>query len=156
MTAKTISTDDQRKDGEIIAYKMSASEIIFKGSTVLKNAAGFAFTNDGTTNVLAAGDIYLGICVEEIDNSAGADGDLNVRVYRNGTVIYDFFDTLTQANIGDTVYNTEVNDDGAMTVTAGITTEEQVIVWKMVEIISANVGRFQIDQAVDNVVTTVA
>lgn len=156
MTAKTISTDDQRKDGEIVAYKMKAGEVIYKGSTVMKDSSGYAYTNDGTTNVLADGDIFLGICVEEMDNSEGVAGDLNVRVYRNWTVIYDFFDTITQANIGDTVYNTSVNNDGQMTTTAGISTDEEVVVWKIVEFISANVARFQIDGAVDNVVETIS
>lgn len=147
MAAKTAAHDDQRKDGQIVAYKMAASETIYKGSTVVLQG-GYAQTNDGTTNTLDAGDVFAGICVETKAN-AGSAGDENVRVYTDGNVVVDVVDTITQANVGDKVYINNTSDDGAVTITtdAGVDLEVGVIV----EFISANKARIAIRNAIGNV-----
>lgn len=63
---------------------------------------------------LTAGEVFLGVAYEEVDNSGGSDGDKSVRVYTQG----DFDHALsgaTIANVGDAVYAT---DDGTLTFTS--------------------------------------
>lgn len=148
MAAKTTAHDDQRKDGQIVAYKMAASETIYKGSTSVLSS-GYAQTNDWTTNTLANGDVFAGICVETKTN-AGSAGDEYVRVYTDWNVIVDVVDTITQANVGDEVYINNVSDDWAVTITSD-TGNPQVTVGQIVEFISANKARIAIRNYVGNI-----
>lgn len=151
MAARTESFENARKEGVIQAIPMIAAEVIFKGAQVLvASATGLAFTNDGTTNTLANGDIFGGICVETIDNSAGAASDESVRAYRKGSFIMPFSDTLTQANVGDEVYINNVTDDSVVTVTSD-TGQPQITIGKIVEFLSANRAVVAIDNYVDGV-----
>jgi len=95
MSAKTTAHDEQRKDCHIQAYKMAAGVTIFKGSTVMLDSNGFAYSNDGTNKTLSADDVFVGICVENMTNN-GADGEVYVRAYRTGAKV-----TITAA--ADTV-----------------------------------------------------
>ncbi len=147
MSAKTSANDAVRKDGIIVAYKMAASEVIYKGWPVLLNAAGYAFTNDWTTNTLANGDTYLWVCQETMDNSAGAAGDKEVVVVRTGTFIMTIDDTVTQANVWDEVYINNVSDDALITNTSD-TGQPQLTIGKIVEFISANSVRVDITKDV--------
>lgn len=59
MTAKTQNTEATRKDGVIISTPVIAAEKIYKGTPTFAKAAGDAFSNDGTTNTLAVGDVFI-------------------------------------------------------------------------------------------------
>ncbi|MEN6521269.1 MAG: hypothetical protein ABFD46_08995 [Armatimonadota bacterium] len=82
MTATTTARESKRKDGELIAYKMAAVKIP-KGALVNINAAGFA-TNASDT----AGETFVGVAYETVDNSAGAAGDKEIRVETTGTFVF--------------------------------------------------------------------
>lgn len=148
MTAKVASHDGERKDWLIVALKMAAAEILYKWSTAVLQS-GYAQTNDWTTNTLDAGDKFAWIVVEEIDNSAWANGDLNVRVYTDWNHVVDVVDTITQANVGDTVYINNTSDDAAVTINtdAGVDLE----VGYIVEFIWANKARIAIRNGVWNI-----
>jgi hypothetical protein len=151
MAARTESFENARKEGVIQATPMIASEIIYKGAQVLvASATGLAFTNDGTTNTLANGDIFGGIAVETVDNSGGAASDKDVRAYRKGSFLMPFSDTLTQANVGDKVYINNVTDDSVVTVTSD-TGNPQITIGEIVEFVSANRAYVAIDNYVGNV-----
>lgn len=143
MAAKTTATETSRKDGIIQNIPMIASETIYKGSTVIIGAStGLAFTNDGTTNTLSAGDIFAGIAVET-STSNGVAGVESVNVYRKGSFYLPFTDTLTQANVGDKVYVNNTSDDGAVTITVDAGVDVQI--GNIVEFVSANLAVVSID-----------
>lgn len=143
MTAKTSSTDAVRKDGIMISTPMIAAEIIYKGTPTFAKAAGDAFSNDGTTNTLALGDVFLGIAVETVDNSAGAAQAESVRTYLDGSFLLTFSDTITKANQGDDVYVNNVSDDSVVTITTD-TLNPQVTIGKIAEFVSATTAYVKI------------
>lgn len=145
MTAKTSNTDATRKDGIMISCPMLAAEIIYKGTPTFAKASGsLAFSNDGTTNTLANGDTFLGISVEEVDNSTGAASAEFVRTYIEGTFLLPISDTITQANVGDKVYVNNVSDDITTTITSDAGNPEACI-GVISEFVSANSAYVKID-----------
>lgn len=89
---------DHYIDQELRSLQVAAAAHVFKGALVGLSTAGFA-------KPLVAGDPFAGIAFEDIDNTAGADGDLAVRVYTLG----DFGMSLTGADasgIGRPVFAT--------------------------------------------------
>lgn len=144
MTAKTSNTEATRKDGVIISTPVIASEIIYKGTPTFAKAAGDAFSNDGTTNTLAVGDVFIWISVEQADNSTGAAGDQVVRTYTEGSFLLTFSDTLTKANQGDDVFVNNVSDDSVVTITSD-TGNPQVRIGKIAQFVSANTAYVKID-----------
>jgi len=81
---------DHYIDQELRSYQTAASSHIFKGALVGLTASGYAAP-------LTAGDPFIGIAYEEIDNSTGGDGSESVRVYTLG----DFGLTLSGSAITD-------------------------------------------------------
>lgn len=97
---------DRYVDQELRTLKVAASKKIYKGSFVGMDSSGYA-------QPLVAGNKFLGVAYEEIDNSTGSDGDLSVRVYTES----DFLLTVagvTQAKVGDAVF---ASADGTATLT---------------------------------------
>lgn len=87
---------DHYVDQEIRSFQVAASQHIYKGAVVSLNSSGYA-------RPLAAGDKFVGLAYEEMDNSAGTDGDLSVRLYTVG----DFGHALagaTPSSIGRPVF----------------------------------------------------
>lgn len=60
-------------------YPVEESTVIYKGSLVCINAAGYAISG-----VDAANAKFIGVATEYVDNSAGADGDKRVTVQIDG------------------------------------------------------------------------
>jgi len=139
MTARTSDFDAVRKDGQMISTPMIAAEIIYKGTPVFAKAAGDAFSNDGTTNTLAVGDVFIGVAVEGVDNSAGAAQAKEVRTYLEGCFLLPFSDTLTKANQGDAVYVNNASDDSVVTITTD-TGNPQVTIGQIAQFVSANLA----------------
>ena len=87
---------DHYIDQELRSLQVAASKHIYKGALVGLSSGGYA-------QPLTAGDLFVGIAYEEIDNTNGGDGDVSVRLYTLG----DFGHSLSGAavsNIGDAVY----------------------------------------------------
>lgn len=143
MTARTTDFEAVRKEGQMISTPMIAAEIIYKGTPVFAKAAGDAFSNDGTTNTLANGDVFLGISVEGVDNSAGAAQAKEVRTYIEGCFLLPFSDTITKANQGDDVFVNNASDDSTCTITSD-TGQPQVTIGKIAQFVSANLAYVKI------------
>lgn len=114
----------KKQEGHVRSYPVAAVRI-YEGTLVYLTAAGYA------TDVTATGvNGFIGIAKEEVDNSAGNAGDLNVEVWSEG----DFELTGTgfsQATVGDIVYG---DDNYATVVTIGSTS---VAVGRIVKYVSS-------------------
>lgn len=97
---------DHYIDQELRSFQIAASQNVFKGALVGLAAGGYA-------QPLTAGDRFVGIAYEEMDNTSGADGDLSVRVYTLG----DFGMTLTGATIADIGRPVFASGDNTLTFT---------------------------------------
>ena len=87
---------DHYVDQELRSLPVDAGVTIHKGALV-------GLVGTGHARPLVAGDLFVGIAYEQIDNGTGAAGDTAVRVYTLG----DFGHTLAGAavsNIGAAVY----------------------------------------------------
>jgi len=106
--ALTANREVQRYvDQELRSYAVKASTHVYKGA--------FVGLTGGYARGLVAGDSFVGIAYEEMDNSAGADGAKSVRLFTLG----DFQLPLagaTIANLGAALY---ASDDQTLTLTAG-------------------------------------
>lgn len=119
MSAATQSIDTPVRNGLQIQFPVGAAKKIYAGTLVALNATGYAVPAADT-----AGLRVIGRAEQEIDNSAGADGDLTINVTR-GIFRYDNSGThaFTKADIGKRAY---VEDDSTVAsqnthgVTAGI------------------------------------
>jgi len=81
---------DHYIDQELRTFRVAGSTTIFKGSLVSVQA-------DGYVAPLTAGEKFVGIAYEKIDNSTGSDGDKAIRVFTTG----DFDHALSGAAITD-------------------------------------------------------
>ena len=111
--------------GELISFPMAAQKI-FQGALVVISAAGYA-----SNAVVEAGSNFAGIAYEQKDNSAGAAGDLELRVETEGVFELPIA-AATIADVGSKVY-ASAND--VVTLTEGA--DKKPIVGKIVKIISA-------------------
>ena len=68
---------DRLVDQELRQYGLRASAHVYKGGFV-------GLSIDGYVRAFVAGDLFLGLAYEEGDNTSGADGDVNVRVFTQG------------------------------------------------------------------------
>lgn len=152
MTARTTAYDPQTRDGVLVDYPVIASEIIYKGTPVfIRAATGHAYSNDGTTNVLAVGDQFVGIADQTVDNSSGAAAAKNVVVRTKGLFNLPLDGTVTQAKAGDPVFVNNATDDSTATLTSDQTALE-VVVGELQQYIDSNNGLVAIDKAVGAIV----
>lgn len=94
-------------DQELRTLRVKDSAHIYKGALVGVDATGYA-------RGLVAGDLFIGLALQEKDNSAGSDGDLSVRVYTLG----DFDHAVSGAAITDVGRPVFASADGTLTFTA--------------------------------------
>lgn len=149
MSARTAAYEADRKDGVLENYPVIAAEIIYKGTPVWTRAAsGHAYSNDGTTNALEAGDVFVGICEETVDNSAGAAAAKDVIVRTKGTFLLPILGTVTQAKVGEAIYVNNVSDDAAVTLTTAASNIEARI-GTLRKYVTSTTGWVNIDRYVD-------
>lgn len=101
MTATTQDRATPIKYGEVISVPVAAATRIPAGTLVMANATGFA--TPGAANIAL---VYLGMAEEAVDNSAGANGDVQVRVRRGVQLKWanEPSDLVTQASLGRPCY----------------------------------------------------
>ena len=145
MAAKAGNTSPLSKLFDTAAYPVLAATNIYKGTpTFVKNATGYAFTNDGTTNTLANGDVFVGISADQADNSAGASAALDVLCIRTTQVVeLTFSDSLTGADVGASVFVNNVSDDAVVTKTSD-TGNPQATIGKVSQVTGANTAFVEI------------
>lgn len=98
---------DHYVDQEIRSLPVAEAVHIYKGALLAADATGYIQPLSGALP-------FVGIAYEEMDNSAGADGDLAVRVYTVG----DFGMTLTGATVADIGRPVFASADDTITFTA--------------------------------------
>lgn len=156
MTAITADRDTLRKEGDVVALPVQASERIYQGvPTFLDASDKMLQSNDGTTIALGAGDIFAGISYEGADNGSGADGAIKCRVWKKGNFLLKFSDTLTQADVGKPVYVNDTSDDSVVTVTSAASMALQAQIGVIEQFESATHAWVKIDNHVNGVVAAV-
>ncbi|MBD3728755.1 MAG: hypothetical protein IE933_03535 [Sphingomonadales bacterium] len=113
MVALTESRLTPKRDGRRYSRGAAAGVKIFAGAIVALSAAGFA-----TPGATAVGLTADGIAVDDVDNTNGANGALQVEVEK-GTFRFANSaagDAITAAEIGDTAY---IVDDQTVAKTDG-------------------------------------
>ena len=127
----TAPRHDERQTGDIVAVKLAAVKV-YAGGLLTFNTAGFA-------DIADASEPLAGVAIESVDNSAGAAGDVSVRVHRSG--VFSFAGSgFTQADCGKEVF---VSDD--QTVTVGGSGAGRIPVGRIVTVESATKVRVQIN-----------
>ncbi len=119
----------------LIAYKVAASTIIYAGSMVMENSAGYAVP----AAAAASNKGVVGVAAETIDNSAGAAGALSVRV-RCGIFRFVGVD-LAQSQVGSKVY---ASDDQTFSATQAT---NQPVAGRLTRYEAATDGWIEIDPA---------
>jgi hypothetical protein len=115
MTALTENRYTKHRDGLLTAHPVKTGVHIYKGSLVCADSTGYAVPGADT-----AGYTFLGVALEEADNSAGTDGDITVRVQAVGVFSFAKSGTITQADVGATLY---IKDDQTVALAAGATND---------------------------------
>lgn len=137
MSALTDDYEAKRQDGEIIEYPVKASTTIYKGAlTAIDTSTGYLVAASD-----AASRIFVGVAVEQGDNSSGSNGDVEIRIFRTGTFQYTC-SSADQTWVGQKVY---ASDD--QTVALAATTSHDLWVGTVVEYISATSVKVAIDGA---------
>lgn len=133
MSALSQDRETARKDFKLKSLLMAASTTIYKGSIVAINASGYLVPAAD-----AADYRVVGVAYEKGDNSAGADGAIEIRIQTEGIYRFDA-SSITQAMLGKMMYIVDDHtfDDGKGTngVRAGT----------LVEFISATEGWIQVE-----------
>jgi len=131
MTALTKDKDTKQQLGEVQEFPVLAATTIYAGALGCLNAAGWAVPGAAATTLVAAGRADA-----QADNSAGANGDINVKL-RAGTFRFEnsaAADEITQAEIGDNCY---IVDDQTVAKTDG--TASRSVAGKVIQVDSQGV-----------------
>jgi hypothetical protein len=105
MAALTKDRATPYREGVELDYPVAANSKIYSGSLVCCNTSGYAVP--GSDSPVHK---FLGVALEQVDNTEGADGDKVIRLRRTGVFEFDA-EALEQAAIGSTMY---VVDDHTM------------------------------------------
>lgn len=88
-----------------------AADIIYEGAAIGDNGSGYA-------RPLVAGDPFRGFALRKADNSAGAAGDVNVKIVRRGRIVLPI-SSLAVTDVGKDVF---ASDDDTFTLTQSTNT----------------------------------
>jgi hypothetical protein len=135
MTVLTANYDAERKDGILVAYKVAARTVIYKGAMVCLNRGGYA--------VPAADEpalTFVGVAYERGDNAAGDDGDVSARVWKDGS----FRVAMSSPTLEDLGAAAYVVDDNAV----ALSSANSVLAGTVVEVPAQGVVRILIRNAV--------
>lgn len=98
MAALTRDRATSYREGIELDFPVAASTKIYAGSLVCVNADGYAVPAADTS-----GFIFVGVALEQVDNSAGANGAKSVRIRREGVFEFDAA-SISQAMVGNPMY----------------------------------------------------
>jgi predicted RecA/RadA family phage recombinase len=114
MAALTQDRATPYREGIEIEFPVAAATKIYAGSLVCANAEGFAVPAADT-----AGLKFLGVALEQVDNTGGANGAKVVRLRRTGVFEFNAA-SITEAMVGDPMY---LKDDNTFDDAAGTTND---------------------------------
>jgi len=117
MSALTRDRATSYREGIEVEFPVAAATKIYAGSMVCVNAAGYAAPAADTS-----GYRFVGVALEQVDNSSGANGAAVVRLRRAGVFEFDAA-SLTQAKVGNAMYAV---DDQTFADAAGATNDIKV------------------------------
>jgi|UniRef100_A0A7C3SJM7 predicted RecA/RadA family phage recombinase len=117
MAALTQDRATPYREGVELEFPVAAATKIFAGSLVCSNAEGYAVPAADTEGLK-----FMGVAMEQVDNSTGADGAKKVRLRRTGVFEFNAA-SITQAMVGDPMY---VKDDNTFDDAAGATNDIRV------------------------------
>ena len=124
--------NDSRQEGALVDVALAAVKV-YKGANLNINTAGFA-KGAGDT----ASEVFTGVAIETVDNSAGSAGALSVRAWTKG--VFSMACTgADQTWVGKDVYAV---DDNVVALAA--TTTNDVLVGRVVQFVSATEVRVKI------------
>jgi hypothetical protein len=129
MSALTRDRATPYREGIEVEYPVAANTKIFAGSLVCVNSTGYAVPAADTS-----GYRFVGVAMEQVDNSDGTDGGKVVRLRRTGVFEFDA-GSITQAMVGTSMYAT---DDHTFDDAAGPTND--IKVGQLVKYVSATRG----------------
>lgn len=92
----------QGRDGKIARIGVAATKHLYEGTLVYLDAGG-----DATDVIVDANTVFAGVAIQEIDNSAGADGDKEIEVWTDGDFEWSIGGTLADSEIGTAIYGTD-------------------------------------------------
>lgn len=116
MTALTADRNTPRAEGDIKSLAVAATQLIYAGAIVMRNATGY-----GVKGATALNLVGVGRAEERIDNSTGVSGDKYIKV-RTGRFRFANSaagDLITIADIGKPAYAV---DDQTVAKTSGTNT----------------------------------
>ncbi len=113
MAALTADRPTPKREGKMLSLPVAASTLIYAGGIVCVNASGWA-----TKGAVATTLKTVGVAVERADNSAGANGAIQVRVERGTWLMANSGggDLIARADIGTQCF---VVDDQTVAKTNG-------------------------------------
>ena len=98
MAALTKDRATPYRDGVEIEFPVAANIKIYAGSLVCANINGYAVPAADTIGLR-----FLGVALEQADNTGGANGAKTVRLRRSGAFEFDAA-SITQAMVGTAMY----------------------------------------------------
>jgi len=113
MTALTKDNKLEYREGVELSCPVDDGDTIYGGAFVCANADGYLV--DGADE---SGLIFMGVSLEQKDNSSGLDGALVCQIRRRGLIKAILDTAITQANVGDNVF---LVDDQTVDLTANVT-----------------------------------
>ncbi len=117
MTPLTRDRATSYREGIEVEFPVAAATKIYAGSMVCVNSDGFA-----TPAADTGGYRFVGVAMEQADNSTGANGAEMVRLRRCGVFEFDAA-AISQAEVGDAMYAV---DDQTFADTSGATNHVKV------------------------------
>lgn len=114
MTALAADRKTPVRDGRYVEDPVAAGKKIYAGALVVLSATGYAEPGATATGLIARGRAEY-----DADNTAGADGDISVRVRRLDVFRYANDSSIDRTYIGKTAY---IVDDQTVAATDGTST----------------------------------
>lgn len=99
------------KQTDVVVFGVGAGVRIYAGSIIALNANGFAIPGKTATGLT-----YAGRAEESVDNAAGTDGAVSVKVHRNRAFKWANDGTVTQARLLKSAF---IVDDATVSATDG-------------------------------------
>ncbi|MGQ9919846.1 MAG: hypothetical protein ACUVRZ_00795 [Desulfobacca sp.] len=98
MPACTKDRNTPYREGVELDFPVKGSTKIFAGAMVAVDSTGYAVPAGNTT-----GHRFVGVAMEQVDNTTGANGAATVRVRTAGVFEFDAT-SISQANVGAEMY----------------------------------------------------
>lgn len=99
MAALMKSRYTRHREGTVTAVKVARGAEIFKGGMVAVGRDGYAIAADTQRSKR-----FVGVAIEDADNTAGQDGDKAVRVMSRGVFSFAHDGSCKQENLGQQLF----------------------------------------------------